>query len=66
MATLAVLRETVLPNFLNPVPTDETLRLWFEKWRVHRYEANPIKKRGGRVWWSVADVEKRLMEMVGN
>lgn len=59
LATLDQLRETLLPNFLSPVPANETLRDWFVK--LPKFKANPAAKRGGGpVYYSVAAVEKFL------
>ena len=47
MATLAVLRESLLPNFLAPVPCDETLRLWFDRAAIPKYKPSSGARRGG-------------------
>ena len=61
LATMVVLRETLLPNFLDPIPTNETLRNWFDEARVPRFKSNPLAKRGGGpVFYQVAAVEKLL------
>lgn len=61
METLDQLRRTTLANFLNPIPSDETLRAWFEAARVPYFKSNPTAKRGGGpVYYSVAGVEKFL------
>jgi hypothetical protein len=59
LATLDQLKQTILPNFLAPLPGDETLRDWLDKGKVPRFKANPTAKRGGGpVFYSVAGVEK--------
>ena len=61
LATMAQLRETVLPNFLDPVPSVDTLRIWFDATKVPRFKSNPTAKRGGGpCFYSVAAVEKFL------
>ncbi len=61
LATIDQLRETVLSAYFEPVPCRETLRAYFDLWRVPRFKANPLAKRGGgQVWYSVAHVEKHL------
>lgn len=58
-ATLAELKETLLPNFIHKVPSDETLRAWFDAAGVPRFKANPLAKRGGGpIFYSVPAVEK--------
>jgi hypothetical protein len=59
LATLAQLRETTLRAFLDPIPSNETLRTWFDSAGVPRFKQNPLAKRGGgTVFYSVAAVEK--------
>lgn len=59
LATIEQLRETLLPNFIQPIPANETLRDWFKK--LPKFKANPAAKRGGGpVYYSVAAVEKFL------
>ena len=61
LATLDHLSQTVIPNYLMPVPSHETLRDWFDTERIPRFKANPAAKRGGGpVFYSVAAVEKFL------
>ena len=61
LASLDGLLETVIPAFLNPAPSRETLREWFDAARIPRFQANPSAKRGGGpVYYSVAAVEKFL------
>lgn len=61
LATLATLRLTVLPAFLNPIPSAVTLRIWFDREKIPRFKSNPSAKRGGGpVWYSVPAVEKML------
>jgi hypothetical protein len=61
LATLAELEKDLLPNFLSPVPTRETLRDWFDAAGIARLKANPHAKRGGGpTYYSVSGVEKFL------
>jgi hypothetical protein len=61
LATLGQLRQTTIPVFLDPVPSSETLRDWFDRAGVPRFKANPAARRGGGpVFYSVAAVEKFL------
>jgi len=61
LATLDQLVQTLIPAYLTPVPSHETLRDWFDTARIPRFKANPAAKRGGGpVFYSVAAVEKFL------
>jgi hypothetical protein len=61
LATLDQLLETVIPAYLTPSPSHETLRAWFDKARIPRFKSNPAAKRGGGpVFYSVNAVEKFL------
>jgi len=61
LATLEQLLETTIPAFFSPPPTKDTLRDWLDNAGVPRFKSNPTAKRGGgRVWYSVAGVEKLL------
>ena len=61
LATLQTLRQTTLAVYLEPVPSNETLRAWFDSARIPRFQNNPAAKRGGGpVFYSVAAVEKFL------
>ncbi len=61
LATLEQLVQTLIPAYLNPTPSRETLREWFDEARIPRFKANPTAKRGGGpVYYSVAAVEKFL------
>ena len=61
LASLDGLLETVIPAYLNPTPSRETLREWFDTARIPRFKANPAAKRGGGpVFYSVAAVETFL------
>jgi len=61
LATLDVLLETTIPLFLSPAPSRETLRAWLNGARIPRFKINPLARRGGgRVFYSVAAVEKLL------
>lgn len=66
LASLKTLREEILPNIISPVPTQETLRAWFDAANIARLKSNPTAKRGGgHVFYSVPAVEKyfRCREM---
>ena len=61
LATLEQLLQTVIPAYLTPAPSRETLREWFDAARIPRFKANPSARRGGGpVFYSVAAVEKFL------
>ncbi len=55
------LLQTVIPAYLTPTPSAETLRSWFNKARIPRFKSNPAARRGGGpVFYSVSAVEKFL------
>ena len=59
--TLPELTVHVLPNFIQPVPSKETLRSWFDRARVPRIKNNPGARRGGGpTYYSVSHIEKLL------
>jgi len=59
LATLDRLLETTIRDFIDPAPTRETLREWFDSAGIPRFKANPAAKRGGgEVYYSVPAVEK--------
>ena len=59
LATLDELEKSVLPNFLNPIPSRDALRDLFDREKIPRFKANPTAKRGGGlVYYSVSAVEK--------
>ena len=61
LATLDHLSQTLIPAYLTPTPSHETLRDWFDTARIPRFKSNPTAKRGGGpVFYSVAAVEKFL------
>jgi hypothetical protein len=61
LATLELLAKTLIPAYLDPPPSHETLRDWFDTARIPRFKANPTARRGGGpVFYSVAAVEKFL------
>jgi hypothetical protein len=65
LATLSVLRETILPLFIAPVPTNETLRAIFDRENIPRLKTNALASRGGGpVYYSVAHVEKYFRSRV--
>lgn len=64
-AALEQLKETTLRAYLNPIPSNETLRHWFDKAGIPRLKSNPHARRGGgRIYYSVAAVEKLLRQML--
>ncbi len=61
LATLAVLKQTLIAAYLSPVPCDLTLRKLFDDNRIPRFKQNPSAKRGGgRCFYQVCAVEKLL------
>jgi hypothetical protein len=61
LATLDQLLKTLIPAHLDPIPSNETLRDWFDAARIPRFKSNPAAKRGGGpVFYSVSAVEKFL------
>jgi hypothetical protein len=67
LATLSQLRETTVPSFVSPVPSNETLRDWFDAAGIPRFKSNPAAQRGGGpCFYSVPAVERffRLRTMV--
>ena len=68
LATLARLRETTLPLYLDPVPGRDSLRQMFDAAGIPRFKTNPSAKRGGGFcYYSVSAVEKFLRgTTVGN
>jgi hypothetical protein len=59
LATLTELRTNILPAFVAPVPSPDTLRTWFDEAKIPRLKNNPSARRGGgKVYYSVAGVEK--------
>lgn len=63
--TLFELRKGKLHDLINPIPSDETLRAWFDQARIPRFKSNPGAKRGGgTIWYSVAAVEKYFSALI--
>lgn len=61
LATLDEIRDKVIPLFISPVPTRETVRDWLDAAKIPRFKSNPAAKRGGGpVYYSVAATEKFL------
>ena len=59
LATLDRLIETTIRVFLDPPPSKDTLRNWFDEARIPRFKSNPsAKKGGGTVFYSVPHIEK--------
>lgn len=65
-ATLDELLKTIVPLFVNPPPTKETLRAWFEKAKIPCCKNNPMAKRGGGpIYYNVSAVEKFFRRRMG-
>jgi len=61
VATMGQIRSNVVAAYMDPPPSVETLRRWFDDSRIPRMKANPSAKRGGGpVYYSVPAVEKLL------
>lgn len=61
LATLDQLLNTIIPAYLTPAPSRDTLRSWFNQARIPRFKSNPAARRGGGcVFYSVSAVEKFL------
>jgi hypothetical protein len=59
LATLDELIKNILPLFIVPVPSKETVRAWLDDGKIPRLKSNPMAIRGGGpVYYSVAAVEK--------
>jgi len=59
LASLSQIKKEIVPNFITPVPHDDTLRNWFEAAKIPRFKFNPTAKHGGgTVWYSIPAVEK--------
>lgn len=66
LATIDQLRETVLPQYLDPVPSRRSLKEWFRRAKLSSLKVNPAARRGGgAVWYSVAQVERLLRQRSG-
>lgn len=61
LATLDELRENLLPAHIAPLPCKATLKTWLDNAQVPRMKCNATAKRGGgRLYYSVAHVERFL------
>jgi hypothetical protein len=59
LASLAKIREEIVPLYLDPAPALDTLRYWFDQAKIPQFKCNPTAKRGGgTVYYSVPHVEK--------
>lgn len=66
-ATLDELRKSVVPIFVNPVPSIKTLRKWFAAAKIPSFNANPAAARGGGPkYYSVSAVEKFFRQRIGS
>ena len=67
LASLDELLVNVIPVYLSPVPSRDTVRDWLDKARIPRFKANPVAKRGGgTAFYSVAAVEKLFRSRMVN
>jgi len=58
-ATIAELSETVIPAFISPVPSAQTLRDWFDAAKIPKFKANISAQRGGgQCYYSTSHVER--------
>jgi len=63
VATIEQIRSNVIAAYMDPPPSVETLRRWFDDSRIPRMKANPSAKRGGGpVYYSVMAVENMLRD----
>ena len=61
LQTLDQLLQWVVPLFLNPPPSRDTLRAWFDRAGIRRFKSNPLATRGGGpVYYDVSGVETFL------
>ncbi len=61
LASLVKIREELVPLYISPCPSLETLRDWFDNAKVPRFKSNPTARRGGGpCFYSVSAVEKLL------
>jgi len=61
LATLDGIIKEVLPLFVHPVPSRDTVRSWLDNANIPRFKSNPTARRGGGpVYYSVAATEKFL------
>ncbi len=66
LATIDQLRETLLPQYLAPVPSRRALIAWFKRANLSTLKANPAARRGGGVvWYHASQVEKLLRSRAG-
>jgi len=62
-ATLGELRNTILAEYIQPIPSNETLRAWFDDANIPRIKTNRCAKRGGGpVFYSVAAIEQMFKD----
>ena len=59
MVSLDVIQRDIVPLYLDPVPTKETLRVWLKD--VPCFKSNPTARRGGGpAYYSRSHIEKFL------
>jgi len=67
LATMDELIQTVLPLFITPIPSRETLRSWFDRASVPRLKTCPTAKRGGgALYYDVEAVKEFLRSHVSS
>ncbi len=58
-ATLDAICSEIVPLFITPIPSRETVRDWLDNANIPRFKSNPTAKRGGGpVYYSVAAVKE--------
>lgn len=66
MATLAHIRKTIVPLYIEPVPCVQTLRIWFREAGIRENKTGGMEQAGGgNVYFSTAQVEAYLIKRFG-
>ena len=66
MATLAHIRKTIVPLYIEPVPCIQTLRIWFREAGIRENKTGFMESAvGGNVYFHVAQVEAYLIRRFG-
>jgi hypothetical protein len=67
LATMDELIQNVLPLFITPIPSRETLRSWFDRAHIPRLKTSPTARRGGgALYYDVEAVKKFLRSCVSS
>jgi hypothetical protein len=67
LVTMDELIQSVLPPFITPIPSRETLRSWFDRAHIPRLKTSPHAKRGGGpLYYDVEAVKKFLRSCVSS